>query len=472
MNPEFLINSSPFTGDFFFLLKPLLDTPGTTLLDSCSGFGRLGSHSILGIAPFARLTEKDGGCTFEQQGAPSRQYADVFSALDLLMKEFALDLPNLPVPFAGGAMGYFSYDLGRLLEKLPSRAKKKDTFPGLVMNFYDTALVYDHASRNLHLCVTDPLRKGSNDLSGKMDALKQTVAALLSGHQSHPDFTPIKAVLNRPNFTKEEYCRAVEKVLDYIARGDIYQANLSQAFEFSFDTGPSCLYESLRRVSPAPFSAFMNLGERSVLSSSPERFMKLTKGVIETRPIKGTRPRGATPAEDSALSRELAQSEKDRAELLMIVDLERNDLGRVARFGSVAVTEMAALETYANVFHLVATIRAELAPGRNAVDLVKASFPGGSITGAPKIRAMEIIEELEPDCRSLYTGSLGYIGFNGDMDLNILIRTILTEGKKGRFQVGGGIVADSVPLLEYEETLHKAEGMLSALGISKEVAHG
>jgi para-aminobenzoate synthetase component 1 len=475
MNSRIKIKSFPWSGDFFSLIKPVLEENGATLLDSCADFGSLGRYSFLGFEPFAHLTEIDGRCCLRQGKAEPRYYKDAFTALETVLSQYALEAPDLPVPFAGGAMGYFSYDLGRLLEILPEQAKPKDSFPGLCMAFYDTVMVCDNESRVLHLCASDPLNRGVPDLNGKMDALERLLDSLRLKLRSVPAGAGARDIAItglKSNFTRESYCGAVEKILDYIARGDIFQANLSQAFQFSFNVEPWRLFERLRSVSPAPFSAFMNLGERSVVSSSPERFLRLTRGTVETRPIKGTRPRGKTPDEDRALSSELIKSGKDRAELLMIVDLERNDLGRVARFGSVEVTELAALETYANVFHLVATVKAELAPGRGAVDLIRATFPGGSITGAPKIRAMEIIEELEPYKRSLYTGSLGYIGFNGDMDLNILIRTILTEANQGRFQVGGGIVADSVPALEYEETLDKAAGMLNALGKTKEVAHG
>ncbi|MGF1612091.1 MAG: aminodeoxychorismate synthase component I, partial [Kiloniellales bacterium] len=267
------------------------------------------------------------------------------------------------------------------------------------------------------------------------------------------------------NFTRPAYEAAVQRGIDYIHAGDIFQANLSQRFSARLPAGetPFMLYRRLRALNPAPFAAYLKFGQDVIASSSPERFLKLSDGQVESRPIKGTRPRGHDAAEDEALARELLASEKDRAENVMIVDLLRNDLSRVCRDSSVAVPELCVLERYATVYHLVSTIVGELRPGKTAVDLLEASFPGGSITGAPKIRAMEIIAELEPTRRGPYCGSIGYIGFDGDMDSSIVIRTFSIHGDQVSFQVGGGIVADSRPAEEYEETLAKGRALLAAL---------
>jgi para-aminobenzoate synthetase component 1 len=259
---------------------------------------------------------------------------------------------------------------------------------------------------------------------------------------------------------------AVEKVREYIRNGDIFQANLSQRFEVSLATNPYAIYRRLRSINPAPFAAYLNFDDVKIISASPERFLKLDGDIIQTRPIKGTRPRGKTAVEDERLANELLSSEKDRAENVMIVDLERNDLGRVASYGSVIVPELTALESYATVFHLTSTVEGRLADGKDRVDLLKATFPGGSISGAPKVRAMEIIEEIEPTRRSVYTGAIGYLGFDGGMDLNIAIRTIMAVRNKMYFQAGGGIVFDSDPESEYNETLDKASALMQALGIS------
>lgn len=248
--------------------------------------------------------------------------------------------------------------------------------------------------------------------------------------------------------------------------------NLSQRFEADLTIPPYELYRRLRRINPAPFASYLNFAGVSVVSASPERFLKLQGDWVETRPIKGTRPRGKSAEEDRALAQELLSSIKDRAENVMIVDLERNDLGRVCRYGTVRVVELAILETYPTVFHLTSTVRGRLCPDKTRIDLLKATFPGGSITGAPKVRAMEIIDELEPTRRSVYTGSIGYLSFSGEMDLNIVIRTFLVKEGKAYFQVGGGIVYDSEPEAEYEETLDKAKALFQALNLSPQVVVG
>ena len=271
-------------------------------------------------------------------------------------------------------------------------------------------------------------------------------------------------VLLKSNFEKKEYLESIRKIKDYIRQGDIYQANLTQRFNGKTNISSYELYKKLRTISPAPFAAFLNFKEHQILSNSPERFIKCINNKIETRPIKGTRPRGKNKEEDLKLQGELRNSEKDKAELLMIVDLERNDIGRVSKIGSVKVPELFVIEPYANVSHLVATVTGELEESLDCIDVIKATFPGGSITGAPKIRAMEIIDELEPTQRNVYTGSIGYIGFNGDMDLNIAIRTLIKSNENIYFQVGGGITWDSNPEDEYQETLDKAKSIVNALG--------
>jgi para-aminobenzoate synthetase component 1 len=261
----------------------------------------------------------------------------------------------------------------------------------------------------------------------------------------------------------------VRRTIDYIAAGDIFQANISQRLSSEIATSPWTLYRRLRAINPAPFAAYLDCGDPIIVSASPERFLRVTGRRVETRPIKGTRPRGRTPFDDRRLASELLASAKDRAEHVMIVDLERNDLGRVCKYGSVRVSELAALETYATVFHLTSTVNGRLLPGKTPVDLLRASFPGGSITGAPKVRAMEIIDELEPTTRGVYTGGIGYLSFTGDVDLNIVIRTFVITGGRAYFQVGGGIVADSDPEAEYQETLDKAKALIEALEVGQAV---
>ena len=265
------------------------------------------------------------------------------------------------------------------------------------------------------------------------------------------------------NFTKKEFEDSVQKIIDYIKAGDIYQANLTQRFNGKTTLSSYELYRDLRRVSPAPFGAFLNFDEYNILSNSPERFIKCTNRKLETRPIKGTTPRGKTKEEDIKLQEKLRNSEKDKAELLMIVDLERNDIGRISKTGSVKVPELFVIEPYANVNHLVATVVGELEDDKDSIDAIKATFPGGSITGAPKIRSMEIIDELEPTKRNLFYGSVGYIGFDGDMDLNITIRTMIKKDDEVYFQVGGGMTWGSTPEDEYQESMDKAGSIMKAL---------
>jgi para-aminobenzoate synthetase component 1 len=270
----------------------------------------------------------------------------------------------------------------------------------------------------------------------------------------------------RANFTHGEYIEAVAVAKEYICAGDIFQVNLSQRFEVDLPVAPYELYRRLRLINPAPFACYLNFDDVVVAGASPERFLRLDGDLIETRPMKGTRPRGRSVAEDDDLARELLQSAKDRAENVMIVDLERNDLGRVCKYGTVKVRELWTLERYATVFQLTSTIEGRLRGGKNRIDLLKASFPGGSITGAPKVRAMEIIDELEPTRRSIYTGAIGYLSFDGKMDLSIVIRTFLIKDGRAYFQVGGGIVSDSDPEAEYRETLDKARALIEALEVS------
>jgi para-aminobenzoate synthetase component 1 len=286
------------------------------------------------------------------------------------------------------------------------------------------------------------------------------------------EFQPIqenRKVLLKSNFTPEEYVKAVDRVREYIAAGDVFQVNLSQRFEADLKIPPYELYKRLRMVNPAPFASYLNFQGVTIVSSSPERFLKVQGDLVETRPIKGTRPRGRDPVEDERLAQELTHSTKDRAENVMIVDLERNDLGRVCHYGTVKVAELAILETFPTVFHLTSTVVGRLRRGKSNMDLLKAAFPGGSIIGAPKVRAMEIIDELEPTKRSVYTGSIGYLSFNADMDINIVIRTFLIKEGKAYFQVGGGIIYDSDSKAEYMETLDKAKALIQALQLAPEV---
>lgn len=442
------------------LLCCLEEMPFPVLLESGAEAGGLGRYSIVAADPHLCFASNGEAYSLHHRKSTEHHSGDPLSALQKLFKRYSSDFRG-PLPFYGGAMGTFSYDLKNLLEQVPDKAIKDVTFPDIWLGFYHWAFVFDHGENTLFMVVSEWKQEPEDCFKSIMEYVRER-ADEVKTRQMAPRKTP---PVFSTNMTKDRYLDAINRIRDYIRSGDIYQANFTQRFQCALEGSPMALYGKLRKVNPAPFAAYVDTGEFQIVSASPERFIRLRDKIVETRPIKGTRPRGKTPEEDEANCRELMESEKDRAELLMIVDLERNDMGRVAETGTVEVTELFKLETYATVFHLVATVKARLKENLDITDCLRAAFPGGSITGAPKIRAMEIIDELEPTARNLYTGSIGYIGYNGDADLNIVIRTILCKGEDAWFQVGGGIVWDSNPELEYDECMHKARGQIEALSM-------
>jgi len=430
-------------------------------LDSGLPGPRLGRWSFLGAEPLVVLSAKGRALSWREGGAERVEQGNPFEALRELIGRWRVEPGDYGVPFVGGLVGCLGYDLCHFVERLPRTAIDDIALPDLHFALYDAVAAYDHLDGQWYA-----VSAAGTERVAWLDAL-------LASARPDRRFADLPASGEpiRVNFTREAYLAAVERSIDYIAAGDIFQVNLSQRFDTLIAVPPVELYRRLRAANPAPFAAYLSLdGDGgAVLSSSPERFLKVEGERVETRPIKGTRPRGGTADEDRHLADELRSSIKDAAELTMIVDLERNDLGRVCDYGSVAVTEHKALEAYASVFHLVSTVEGRLHPRHDLVDLLKATFPGGSITGAPKVRSMEIIDELEPTQRSVYTGSIGYIGADGRLDLNIAIRTILVKGNRAFAQVGGGIVADSDPAAEYQETLDKGERLFRALGHEADV---
>ena len=439
------------------VFRALADDPYPFFLDSALRMPRVGRYSFIGGDPF--LVMLAHGSTMEYRSDSERRFreGDPFSLLRRELNRCAVT-PHPDAPFTGGAVGYFGYDLGRFIEQLPCTTLDDIRFPDLYMAFYDGAIVYDHATGRAWAA-------GCDVVDGRPPA-RERVARLIERIRANPpSSTEDEGTVGEVtcNFTREEYLQALQRVKDYIAAGDIFQANLSRRFETRLAVRPAELYRRLRRINPTPMAAYLAFDDCAVVSASPERFLRVRGWRVETRPIKGTRPRGADEASDEALAEELLHSEKDNAELAMIVDLERNDLGRVCSYGSVRVTEPRVLESFPTVHHLVATVEGELHDGHDRIDLLRASFPGGSITGAPKIRAMEIIDELEPTRRALYTGAIGYLGFDGGMDLSIVIRTFLMRGDRVWFQAGGGIVADSACVSEYEETRDKARALIHAV---------
>jgi len=436
--------------DAFAVIKGL---PYPFFLDSSFDLKGLGRYSFLGASPYKIIRSKGNTVEVESFYGNYRYQGNAFDFIGEELKRFSIATEHY-IPFLLGGVGYFSYDLLHLLEEIPSKTIDDIGFPECHIAFYDTSIAFDHhEGKGYVVSVTE----------NKADEVMALLRNAECGMRNLTPNSKLRTTNFTSNFSKEDYIKAVQKAKEYIAAGDIYQVNLSQRFSTKIDMSPYDLYLRLRETSPAPFSAYLDFGKAAVLSSSPERFLKIDGKEVETRPIKGTRPRGRTPEEDERLKKELEQSDKDRAEHIMIVDLERNDLGRVSRYGSVKVKEGMSVETFAQVHHLVSTVSGELKDGMEPVEVIKATFPGGSITGAPKVRAMEIIEELEPVKRGVYTGSIGYIGFNGKMDMNIAIRTMSVKDGMAYFSVGGGIVADSDPEAEYQETLDKARGIMEAL---------
>lgn len=442
--------------------------PFSLLLDSATAridpapFSR---WSFIALDPFEQLVVEAGGAHHAKGQTPFDVLRDALRGNTLTLP----DRPDLP-PFCGGAAGYFSYDLAHALERLPAPvapfAIDDHSLPIMALGLYDTIIAFDH-----HQLRAQIISNGLPEVSPQARITRARHRAhdlrhRLETRQRPGSFIPKPCPPVTSNFTKQAYEHAVTRIIDYIKAGDIFQANFAQRFESLLEAGDSAydLYLRLRALSPAPFSAFFNFGNAALASSSPERFLSCRMGRVETKPIKGTRPRGHTPDRDAALAAELLASEKDRAENVMIVDLLRNDLSRVCADHSVIVENLCALESFANVHHLVSTITGRLAQGMSAVDLLEKAYPGGSITGAPKLRAMEIIAELEPTTRGPYCGSIGYIGFDGTMDTSITIRTMIVQDRRVTFQAGGGITADSIPAQEYTESLDKADAMMRALG--------
>ncbi|MGZ0656620.1 aminodeoxychorismate synthase component I [Coraliomargarita sp. W4R53] len=409
--------------------------PQSFVLDSAQSNDGLGEWSFFGAEPFLTITGD-------------------LSDLRQAMRPY--DFESHPeIPFIGGAVGYLSYDYGRRLEAVRSLAEDDRGIPDMSFGLYDGVAALNHQSGTLYLIAHDCRADADVVIERLRSIVGEDARATSRRPHSCSDWTW--------NFSPHEFRAAVQRVRDYIASGDVYQVNLSQRARCAYDGDRVQLYQALRRGNPAPYGAYLDLGDWQLISTSPEQFLQKRGRALETRPIKGTRPRGANPAEDLEQAAALRGSEKDRAELLMIVDLERNDLGRVAEFGSVRVEGLYQLEHYARVIHQTARVKATLAAGKDVYQALAALFPGGSITGAPKIRAMEIIEELEPTRRGAYCGSIGYIGFDGDAEFNIAIRSLHLKDGFLDYQVGGGIVWDSEPEAEYQETLDKARAIREAI---------
>lgn len=438
-------------------------------LDSALRHPQLGRYSFVSADPFDFLTVPADG-------------TDGLAALASRIQCWqTAPLAGLP-PFQGGAAGLFAYDLHRSVERIPLPRYDEFRVPAMAIGFYDVVIATDHVQRRTWMISQgfperDPGRRRARaeeriaqfqqwlragDVRG-LPPSRPARADPLAPDQLAPQFATQWADVLTSNFAADSYQAAVRRAVEYIQAGDIFQVNLAQRLLHPASDSPLELYYRLRERNAATFAAYFDLDDFQILSASPERFLRVSGRAVETRPIKGTRPRTARPEADLYAADELRSSEKDRAENVMIVDLLRNDLSRVCRPDSVRVTQLCALERYEFVQHLVSAVQGELEEGQSNLDLIRAAFPGGSISGAPKVRAMEIIAEIEPTARGAYCGALGYLGFDGSMDLNLLIRTITVGRGWWQMPVGGGIVAQSDPRREYEETWHKATGLLRSL---------
>ena len=473
-------------------LTPLaaLDAVGSprpaALLESARVNEKTGRYSFVTADPYLIFKSKGDEVTISMPSAPAGRYGNRLSIkkqplrkLRELMSNYRTEkVAGLP-PFTGGAIGFFSYDFVHQFEHLPRTAKDDLGMPEAYFFFVDMVIAFDHVLNKVWVIVNPGAREQEmgfrrpepdqwgrlyDEAVGKLSALG---SKLRGGAGKGTTESPGKSAQSfklEPCLTQAEFESMVGRCKEYITAGDIYQANLSQRLSAKIGgADPFRLYTILRDINPSPFAAFLDFGDMQLVSSSPERLIRLRDGIADTRPIAGTRRRGDDDAETRELSVELLTNEKERAEHIMLLDLERNDLGRVCTYGSVQVDEMMAIEDYSHVIHIVSNVRGELADGKDCFDLIRAAFPGGTITGVPKVRCMEIIDELEPIARGPYTGSIGYISNAGDMDMNIVIRTFVIQDGSAHIQVGAGIVADSDPEREYQETLQKAEAMKKQL---------
>jgi len=442
--------------------------PGTVVLLSGTDLDCSRYH-FLAVKPWLTLSGKGEHHLVEYKGEQVLVSQDPFESLERILARYSIAQSDELNPVSAGLFGYFAYDLKDRIEKLP-RTCVDQNLPDIYLNAPSMILVFDKKTDQATLCIPRLSVPGEEESADqRCQRIRKLFFETLSAFgDSESSRLPEREFLIdrsgfRSNFTKSSYLDTVETIIDYIKAGDIYQVNLSQRFEAGFEGDPYSLFLALFKKNPAPFFAYVNAGDHHIVSTSPERFIKRQGNYLETRPIKGTIQRGRNAVEDERLGRKLSESVKDDAELSMIVDLMRNDLGKVARGGTVRVKEHKRREPYDNVFHLVSIVDAELDTGKTSVDVIRATFPGGSITGCPKIRSMEIIDELEPVKRHVYTGSIGYLSFHDTMDLSIAIRTATVHGSIIGFSVGGGIVYDSDPEKEYAETLHKGKTLMDTL---------
>jgi para-aminobenzoate synthetase component 1 len=456
MSSQAVIYSTFYTEDSADIVNSFAAKEWTVFLDSGHPRSKQGRYDIISGNPICTLETRGVNTTITTKNDVIVSNENPFELLKSELNRYAKmfdsqNIAHFDLPFVGGAMGYFSYDLARRLENLPNLAQNSEAISEMTVGIYDWALVVDHETKKSFLICYD-------ESEAKLDEM----CDFLAGVQTVDNDVNFAVTSNiTADYSQETYAQAFQKIKRYLKDGDCYQVNLTQRFSAICEGNTWQAYEALREINAAPFSVYLNFPNVKILSSSPERFLKLKNGQVETKPIKGTRPRKSDKIENAAQLHDLINNPKDRAENVMIVDLLRNDISKVCQ--NVRVPKLFEIESYTTVHHLVSTVTGELKPNQHALDLLQNCFPGGSITGAPKIRAMEIIEEIEPNRRGVYCGAMGYIGFDGNMDTNIVIRTLVESNSKIQFWAGGGIVNDSNVDDEYQESFDKAAAMFEVL---------
>jgi len=445
--------------------------PYNFLLESVEGGERVGRYTFFGIDSFQVVSSRGDRIKVVRGGRVREETGNIFDLLRQIGARYRpVTVPGLP-PFSAGAVGYLSYEVVRLLERLPPRVAPDVDVDEAAFMYFSSLVAFDHVQHRLFLIANVLTEEGPGSLRAKYDAAVRQLERLkrmLARPLRVPRFRPPKGPLRvQPNMTRQHYQRMVERTKEYIRAGDIFQGVVSLRLEVPVRVPPFQIYRALRAVNPSPYLYFLRFPNATILGSSPEMLVKVSGRNVEYRPIAGTRPRGQTEADDLRLEEELKSDEKERAEHIMLVDLGRNDVGRVSEFQSVRPTEIMFVERYSHVMHLVSSIQGRLRPDADSYAALAACFPAGTLSGAPKVRAMEIIDELEPTRRALYGGAVLYLDFSGNLNSCIVIRTVLVKGKKAYLQAGAGIVADSVPSLEYQECLNKAKAMLQAFELAE-----
>lgn len=445
------------------IFTKLYHQPYSFLLDN---YG-LDGYSYVGADPFLIIKAQNGKAEIIENST-SIVTNDFFSTLASALNDINQTEHCSLFPFQSGAVGYLGYELKNQLEKLHSKKAVEPILPDAIVCFYATIFVYDHKKKEGTILASDiPERWDRHKKLLSRERINKFRMMVEQPFKINSQTSVAKYQYFESNFTKEGYMQAVKDVQDYIASGDIYQANISQRLSMNFVGDPLVLYKNLRTINPVQFGAFLNYGNFQIISNSPERLLKTAHGIIETSPIKGTTSRGKNLKEDRILIKGLKTSHKELAEHIMIVDLERNDLGKICEYGSINVKSLQKIYTYPALHHMISTVKGRIRDNMSSIDCIKSIFPGGSVTGAPKIRAMEIIEEIEPTVRGIYTGAIGYIDFSGNIDMSMAIRTAVLKDNHLYLNVGGGIVADSIPEKEYEETILKANAFLKAMEMAR-----